>query len=194
MSVRNGIFILVFIFAQAIAFAGAKGGGGSAAAAGKKHLFSISAMALTSSTKQGGQGPSGSTILSQAEYVRDTGFFGYGLFFLYDMQGSKEKDTAYGPKIEFNFDPFFLEYCYAFSVNRAYTDRSIANETGDGSVVGAGMRFSFGGKGGGGGNGWFFQASYKMRTFNIKKQDGAPLDQPVKQEDAYPLIGLGFSL
>lgn len=149
-------------------------------------------MALTSSTKQGGNGPSGSTVLSQSEYVYGWPHFGFGMFFLYDMQGSTEKDTAYGPKLEAYWDPFFLEVGYAMAVKRAYTDRTIADQTGDGLLYGLGARFKLGAAGGAGGSGWFFQASYKMRTFNIKKQDGVDLDETIQQNDGYPLLGIGL--
>jgi hypothetical protein len=74
---------------------------------------------------------------------------------------------------------------------RAYTDRTIAEQTGDGIYYGLGARFNLGAAKGPSG-GWFFQASYKMRTLNIKKQDGAQLDEPIKQTDGFPLIGLGY--
>jgi hypothetical protein len=158
----------------------------------KKQLISVSAMALTSSTQQGGQGPSGSTVLSQSEYVYALPNFGLGFFFLYDMQGSAEKDSAYGPKLELYLEPFFLEFGYIVTAKRAYTDRTIADQTGDGMFYGLGARFNLGAAGGKGASGWFFQASYKFRTFNIKKQDGSQLDEPIKQADGYPLIGIGY--
>lgn len=163
-----------------------KGGGGKS-----RNMVSVTAMALASSTTQGGEGPAGSSILSQSEYVHGWSNFGLGLFFQYDMQGTSEKDTAYGPKIEFYLGHFFLEVGYAI-VKRAFTDRTIAEQTGDGTIVGLGVRFSLG-KGGKGGKGAFFQASYKMRTVNIKQQDGTDLSQPIVQNDSYPLLGIGYS-
>ncbi|XGC79561.1 hypothetical protein ACES2L_09500 [Bdellovibrio bacteriovorus] len=156
---------------------------------GKKHVFSFSAMALSSSTKQGGDGPSGSTVLSHSEYVWSGERFGFGAFFQYDMQGTTEKDSVYGPKLEIYLRPFFFEFGYALSAKRAYTDRTIAEQTGDGTFYGVGARFNLGA---GGTSGWFFQASYKIRTLNIKKQDGTELDEPIQQTDGYPLIGIGY--
>jgi hypothetical protein len=108
------------------------------------------------------------------------------------MQGSAEKDSAYGPKLEAYFDPFYLEVGYLFKAQRAYTDRTIADQTGDGLLYGVGARFKLGAAGGAGASGWFFQASYKLRTFNIKKQDGVALDEPIRQDDGYPLLGIGL--
>lgn len=159
-------------------------------APGKKHIFSFSAMALSSSTKQGGDGPAGSTVLSQSEYVWAGPRFGFGMFFQYDMQGTTEKDSVYGPKMEIYLQPFFLEVGYALSAKRAYTDRTIAEQTGDGTFFGLGARFNLGV---GGTSGWIFLASYKLRTLNIKEQDGTKLDEPIQQTDGYPLIGIGYS-
>ncbi|WP_413288455.1 hypothetical protein [Bdellovibrio sp. HCB337] len=164
---------------------------GAAKATGSKQLLSASVMALSSSTKQGGEGPSGSTVLSHSEYVYAWPNFGVGMFFQYDMQGTTEKDSTYGPKVETYLDPFYLELGYAISAKRAYTDRTIADQTGDGIYYGLGARFSLGaGKGPSGG--WFFQASYKFRTLTIKKQDNIAIDEPIQQTDGYPLIGLGL--
>lgn len=162
----------------------------SSPAAQKKQILSASVMALTSSTKQGGDGPSGSTVLSQSEYVYGWPYLGLGFFFLYDLQGSAEKDSAYGPKLEAYLDPFYLELGYAYSVKRAYTDRTIAEQTGDGIFYGLGARFKLGAASPG--SGFFFQASYKFRTYNIKKQDGVDLTEPIQQTDGYPLFGLGY--
>src|SRR5437879_4893613 len=87
-------------------------GAGSAPAAGSRQLLSVSAMALSSSTKQGGDGPSGSTVLSHSEYVYAGPNFGFGMFFQYDMQGTTEKDTTLGPKVEAYLDPFYIELGY----------------------------------------------------------------------------------
>lgn len=157
----------------------------------KKQMVSASLMALSSSTKQGGDGPAGSTVLSQSEYIYAWPGFGAGLFFLYDMQGSTEKDSAYGPKFEGYLDPFYVEVGYAMVAKRAYTDRTIADQTGDGLFYGLGARFKLGAAAGPGG-GWFFQASYKLRTLNIKKQDGNDIDEPIRQSDGYPLLGIGY--
>lgn len=184
------VWILTLLPATAIA---QRGGGGGGSPGAKKQMISASLMALTSSTKQGGQGPSGSTVLSQSEYVYGWPSFGLGFFFMYDMQGSTEKDSAYGPKLEYYFfDTFFLELGYAMAVKRAYTDRTVADQTGTGMHYGFGTRFKLGQGGGQGGVGWFFQASYKLRTQTLKQQDGIDLTEPITQTDGYPLIGLGF--
>lgn len=182
------IAILILMFSQVSwAQSPKKGGGGG----GNQHLISVSAMALTSSTVQGGQGPAGSTVLSQSEYVYSRGHFGFGLFFQYDMQGSNEKDSLYGPKVEADFGIWFFELAYAVSAKRAFTDRNIAEQSGDGTILGLGVRFSLAGKSGGA-RGPFFQAAYKMRTMRIKNQDGVALDQPIEQKDGYPLVGIGY--
>jgi len=181
-----GLAPVIFTF-----LTGSFGYAAGAAKVGDKQIISLSAMALSSSTQQGGSGPSGSTVLSHSEYVYSWSNFGAGFFFSYDMQGSTEKDSTYGPKVEVNFDPFYLELGYALMAKRAYTDRTIAEQTGDGIYYGVGARFNLGvAKGPAGG--WFFQASYKMRSLNIKKQDGAVLDEPIKQNDGFPLIGMGY--
>lgn len=174
---------LIAFFAARVAFAQSKAPGVG------KQMLSVSLMALTSSTKQGGEGPAGSTVLSQTEYVYAWPDFGAGFFFLYDLQGSTEKDSAYGPKLEAYLDPFYVEVGYAFAATRAYTDRTIAEQTGTGLFYGLGVRFKLGPPGPGAG--WFFQASYKQRTLNIDKQDGAALGDPIQQTDGYPLVGIG---
>lgn len=179
----KGLLLVVIFTGSSLAAAQAPGSG--------KQLFSVSAMALSSSTKQGGTGPSGSTVLSQSEYVYSWQRFGAGFFFMYDLQGSTEKDNAYGPKLEAYLDPFYLEAGYAFSATRAYNDRTIAEQTGTGIYYGIGARFKLG-AGQGPGGGWFFQASYKMRTLTIEKQDGQKLDESIQQNDGYPQIGIGY--
>lgn len=179
----------IFLLLSALVFAAPELQAQSAPAGQKKQIVSFTGMALTSSTTQGGAGPSGSTILSQSEYVYAWPHFGVGFFFLYDLQGQNEKDSAYGPKLELNFNPFFFEFGYIMTAKRAFTDRTIADQTGDGTSMGLGVRFPLGAAAG---SGWIFQASYKSRTLNIKKQDGKDLDQPIKQTDGYPLLGLGY--
>jgi hypothetical protein len=180
---RTSLIIVFFLGNGATAFAE-----GAAAPAGvKKQILSVSAMALSSSTKQGGDGPSGSTFLSHLEYVYGWPRFGVGFFFQYDMQGTAEKDTTMGPKFETYLDPFYVELGYAFSAKRSYTDRTIADQTGDGIFYGLGARFKLGAAGP-----WIFQASYKIRTLTIKKQDGVAIDEPIQQTDGYPLIGIGL--
>lgn len=164
----------------------------SAAPAVKKQVLSFTAMALTSSTKQGGQGPSGSTILSQTEYVYGWPWYGVGIFFMYDQQGTNEKDSGYGPKLEFYLNPFYFETGYIMVAKRAYTDRTIAEQTGNGSYYGIGVRFNLSATGAANAPGWIFQASYKLRTLKITKQDDIDLSEPIEQQDGYPLIGIGY--
>lgn len=164
----------------------------SGALATGRQFLSATLMALTSSTKQGGEGPAGSTTLSQTEYVYAWTHFGLGLFFLYDMQGSAEKDSMMGPKLEAYLDPFYLQLGYISSAKRAYTDRTIAEQTGTGTLLGLGVRFKLGASASGATGGWFFQASYNYRTLVIQKQDGIELDEKIQQVDGYPLVGLGY--
>lgn len=178
---------LLLVLTSTQAFAQAKGG----STKGPRHVFSFTGIVLASSTQQGGEGPSGSTLLTNTEYVFGWRWLGLGLFTQYDMQGNAQKDSAYGPKLEIRAgSKFFFEYSYAASVKRAFTDRNIAEQTGDGSIIGAGFRFSIGKAAG---KGVIFQATYKYRTFNIKKQDGIDLEQPIKQTDGYPAVGFGYS-
>ena len=153
------------------------------------HSIAGGLMLLASSTSQGGQGPEGSTILSQVEYNYHGSWWGAGVFGQFDQQGKVEKDTAVGPKLEAHWNIFFLELGYMLIMNRSFNDRSIAEQTGDGYYVGAGVRFSLGR---GGKGGFFFQGSYKYRTQNVKKQDGIALSEPITQTDGYPLAGIGY--
>ncbi|MEK6580688.1 MAG: hypothetical protein AABZ55_15800 [Bdellovibrionota bacterium] len=155
--------------------------------------FATSLMALSNSTKQGGQGPSGATLLTQTDLHYHFGFWGLGTFFQFDKQGSSETDTAVGPKIELHSGPFYFEYGYAFLMQRAFTDRTIAKQNGSAHVFGIGVRFSLGGVGGRGGtSGLFIQSVYKYRIQTIKTQDGAQLSEAISQTDGYPLFGLGY--
>ncbi len=162
-------------------FAAGKGAGGA------KHIFSFTGIVLASSTSQGGQGPSGSTLLTHTEYVYNWKWVGLGLFTQYDMQGTSQKDSGYGPKIEFKLgSKFYTEVDYMMSAKRAFTDRNIAEQTGTGTIVGAGIRFGVGKK-------FIFQASYKYRMVKITKQDGIDLAQPILQNDGYPAVGFGYA-
>lgn len=153
---------------------------------------SLMAMALTSSTKQGGNGPQGSTFLTHSELQYNWNWFGLGLYFQYDRHGEAETDTGVGPKLEFDFSPFYLELGYTAKVTRAYTDRSIAQQTGTGSLIGVGVRFSLGATQSGPGGGLFFQASYKYRTQTLNQQDGVDLTESIVQVDGYPVVGIGY--
>lgn len=173
---RFGFLLVSLLLLSSLAFA----------EAGKaKKIVSIGAMALSSSTIQGGNGPSGSTLLTQSEFILAYTHFGYGLVFDYDLHGTSEKDSAYGIKVEGYYSHFYLELGYLISAKRAYTDRSIAEETGTGLLYGVGLRFPVGKA--------FFHASYKMKTQTLTKQDGVDLSEKIIQKDGYPLFGFGFS-
>lgn len=154
-----------------------------------RKILSFGLMALNSSTTQGGAGPSGSSILTRSEFVWAYNKVGYGAIFDYDLHGSNEKDSAYGIKIETYLSKFYIEIGYLVSAKRAYTDRSIASETGTGLVYGLGARFPLKS----GTSGPFFHASYKVKTQTLKKQDGVDLTEPIQQQDGYPVFGFGFT-
>lgn len=176
-----GLFLLTFLLAPNRAEAGSKG-----------FHISLTGMALTSSTSQGGQGPQGSTILTHADLFYNFSFWGIGMYMQYDIQGTSQTDTAIGPKAELHLGPFYFELGYAAMMSRAFTDRSIAKQGGSGWLMGLGVRFS-GGKGRRGrGGGWFFQATYKYRQQFISNQDGSPLSEPIFQIDGYPVFGFGY--
>ncbi len=150
-------------------------------------------MALSNSTKQGGQGSEGSTFLSQTELSYHGSWWALGAFFQYDKQGKAEIDTASGPRLEVFWKPFYFDYAHGLQMNRSFKDRAIAEQTGSSSTLGLGVRFALGAasKEGSGLKGVFLQFSYKMRTQMIKKQDGKDLDEAIVQKDAYPLFGIG---
>ncbi len=151
-----------------------------------KHRLSTGVMVLASSTSQGGQGPQGSTVLTHSEYMYNFGWWNFGMFYQYDKQGTVQQDTAFGPKLDVQFGPLFLEVGYMAIMYRSYTDRSVADETGDGYFAGAGVRFRLS-------KNWFFQGSYKYRVQNIKEQDGLKLSENIEQIDGYPLAGVGLN-
>ncbi len=156
------------------------------------HL-SISGMALTNSSQQGGSGPSGSTILSQTDLIWHGPWWGLGVFGQYDKQGSNETDTAFGPKLELHWNVFYAELGYAALMQRAFTDRSIAKQTGYAWLYGGGVRVPLGGQPGQqSSSGFFLQFSYKFRTQTLKMQDNVALGDPIIQSDGYPLMGLGY--
>jgi hypothetical protein len=156
-------------------------------------LASVSGMFLFNSATQGGQGPQGSTVLTQTDLIYHGNWWGIGGFFLYDMQGSTQTDTAVGPKIELHAGVFYLEFGYAPMMTRAFTDRTIARQTGYAMMGGLGVRFHLG-MGGSSGSykGFFLQSIYKYRMQVIQKQDGVDLTQPIQQVDGYPLFGVGY--
>ncbi len=167
------------------------------------HL-AISGMALTNSSEQGGKGPSGSTLLTHHDLVYHGSWWGLGAFSQYDKQGSNQTDFAVGPKMELHWSAFYVEGGWAPYLHRAFTDRSIARQTGNGWVFGGGVRVKLGGGGnasagysdGSSGTpssgGFFLQFSYKYRIQNINKQDDTKLSEPIKQKDGYPLFGIGY--
>lgn len=160
--------------------------------------FATGVMGLSNSTKQGGQGSEGSTILTQTDLTYHGSWWGMGLFYQHDKQGSHETDNAYGPRLELTWNPFYLEYAYALKLNRSFTDRSIAEQEGNAFQLALGTRFALGASAGAGGDlaggvsGAFLQFSYILRTQNIIKQDGEKLDESIVQNDGYPLFGIGF--
>lgn len=177
---------LIILFSFIICLnAQAQSGGGTKA----RKIISTGLMILSSSTSQGGAGPSGSSVLTSSEFVLAYNHFGYGGLFNYDLHGTNEKDSSYGIKVEAYLSKFYFELGYLIAAKRAYTDRSIAEETGTGLIYGLGARFPFSGNG----NGAFFHASYKFKTQTLKKQDGVDLSEPIKQTDGYPLFGFGYS-
>jgi len=153
-------------------------------------VVSGSVMGFSNSTKQGGSGPGGSTVLTQVDLLKQWSWYGLGLFGQFDLQGSNEHDTGFGPKLEIHHGLFYVEGGWILSLNRSFTDRSIAEQTGFGWLAGAGVRFSLHG-GGAHEAGLFLQFSYKYRVQTIKQQDGKALSEPITQTDGYPLFGLG---
>ena len=181
--------ILLLLLVSVEAFGQAKGGGGGSS--GGKHFFGTGIMFLNSETKQGGAGPTGSTLLSQTDFIRMWKKLGYGITFNYDKHGKNQTDSSYGLKLEYHIDIFYLEFGYLMKATRAYTDRSIAEETGSGMLYGFGARFPIGRGGKGGGS--FFHASYKVKTQTLKQQDGVDITEPITQTDGYPLFGFGYN-
>jgi len=150
-------------------------------------------MALSNSTRQGGQGSEGSTFLSQTDVSYHGAWWAVGAFFQYDKQGKSEIDTASGPRLEVFWKPFYLDYAYGMQMNRSYKDRAIAEQTGKSSTLGLGVRFNLSDtkSEGAGLRGVFLQFSYKMRTQSVEEQDGKELSEAIVQKDGYPLFGIG---
>ena len=156
--------------------------------------LALGGMFLTNSSQQGGSGPSGTTLLTQTDFFYNWTWFGVGVLFQYDKQGSDETDITFGPKLELHWGVFYLEGAYAPLMQQAFTDRSISKQTGSAWLYGVGVRISLSGSSGGsgGGGGFFFQAAYKYRTQTITQQDGNPISQNIVQSDGYPLFGVGY--
>lgn len=179
--------IAKLLVGSGLLIAGTQAHAQAAAGPKSKHILSFTGIVLASSTSQGGQGPSGSTLLTHTEYVYNWKWIGLGIFTQYDMQGSSEKDSTYGPKLEFKMgSKFYAEVDYATSAKRAFTDRNIAEQTGSGMIYGVGFRFGVGKK-------FIFQASYKYRMLEFNKQDGIDLTEPIQQNDGYPAVGFGYA-
>lgn len=147
---------------------------------------SFSFIPLATSTKQGGNGPEGSTLMSQFEFAVHKPFWGYGLIYQYDQHGDFQKDTGFGLKLEATYKAMYLDLGYLLGVERVYNDRTYEKETGDGYYIGLGGRVNFGKR-------YFFNLTYKYRVHTLKKQDDTALSDPIIQTDSYPLLGLGVS-
>ena len=170
-------------------------GARTASAEPKGWIANTSAMFFFNSTQQGGQGPSGSTLLTQTELIYSGRWWSLGAFYQYDKQGSAETDSGAGPKLELHWRAFYFEWGYMLLMKRAFTDRSIASQGGNGMVFGLGVRFPLKGGGGAvsrGGKGPYLQFNYKYRIQNINSQDGVDLDQGITQTDGYPTFGIGY--
>lgn len=142
-------------------------------------------MALTNSTKQGGQGTEGSTVLTQWDATWHFDWYAAGIFVQYDKQGDSETDFAAGPRLELTYNPFYFGIGYMLTMSRNFTDRAIAKQTGGGNFVELGVRSQLDPM-------FFIQSSYKYRTQTIKSQDDEDLSEPITQVDGYPLFGLGM--
>jgi hypothetical protein len=149
-------------------------------------------MALTNSAEQGGSGPSGSSILTQINIFYNFPWIGPGLFIQYDKQGSVETDLLIGPKMEFHYGPLFLDGGYALIMNRAFSDRAIAKQTGRGAYFGLGIRMHLTPHADE--SGLYFQVTYRMRSLSVTEQDGTALNEPILQNDSYPLFSVGYVL
>ena len=145
-------------------------------------------MALTNSTKQGGQGTEGSTILTQLEGTWHFDWYAAGMFVQYDRQGDSETDFSVGPRIEFTLNPFYLGLGYMAIMSRNFTDRAIEKQSGSGHFIELGVRSQLQG------TPFFLQTSYKYRTQIIEEQDGEELSEPITQVDGYPLFSVGMQL
>lgn len=151
----------------------------------ENYLLSTAFIIQSTKTQQAGQASEGSTILSQTEFViQKKNNWGYGLLYQYDQQGSFQKDTAFGLKLEGNYKKIYFDLGYLLSVQRVYNDRTYEKESGDGYYLGFGARIDLYKK-------MYLNLNYKYRVQNIKKQDSNTLAEPITQTDSYPLIGLG---
>lgn len=156
------------------------------AESGRVYRTSFSLIPLTTSTKQAGNGPEGSTLMTHFEFGVHKNFWGYGLIYHFDQHGDFQKDTGLGLKLEATYKAIYFDIGYILGVTRVYNDRTYEKETGDGYYLGFGGRMNFGKR-------YFFNLSYKYRVHNIKKQDSTALASPIVQTDSYPLLGIGVS-
>lgn len=156
------------------------------AQAKRVYRTSLSLIPLATSTKQAGNGPEGSTVMTQFEFGVHHSFWGYGLIYQYDQHGDFQKDLGLGLKLEANYKAVYFDVGYLASVQRVYQDRTYEKETGDGYYFGLGARVALGKK-------YFFNITYKHRVHNLKKQDDTSLSNPIIQTDSYPLLGLGVN-
>lgn len=152
----------------------------------KMYRTSLSIIPLATSTKQAGNGPDGSTVLTQFEFGVHHSYWSYGLIYQYDQHGDFQKDLGLGVKLEANYKAVYFDVAYLADVQRVYQDRTYEKETGDGYYFGLGARIDLGKK-------YFFNITYKHRVHTLKKQDATTLSDPIIQSDSYPLLGLGVS-
>jgi len=153
--------------------------------------FDVGGMFLNNALDQGGQGPSGSSLLTQVDFFWNFPWVGFGVFAQYDRQGAGETDFGAGPKMEIHYGPLFLDAGYGVLMSRAFNDRAISRQNGAGYYFGLGFRAYLSKEADLGG--FFLQFSYRFRTVSIRTQDGVALTEPIRQLDGYPLVGVGYS-
>lgn len=158
----------------------------SMARSGRVYRTSFSFIPLATSTKQGGNGPEGSTLMTHFEFGVHKPNWAYGLVYQYDQHGEFQKDTSLGLKLEGTYKQMYFDVGYLLDVQRVYNNRTYEKETGDGYYFGFGGRVNFSKR-------YFFTLAYKYRVQKIKKQDDTALSDPIIQTDSYPLLGVGVS-
>ncbi|MBL7715491.1 MAG: hypothetical protein JNL01_08465 [Bdellovibrionales bacterium] len=146
---------------------------------------------LLNSKKQGSNAPSGSSILTQANIFYNFPWVGYGVFVMYEWQGSVETAYSAGPKMELHYGPFFVDAGYAMLMRKNYSDRSIASDSGRGAYLGVGLRYHLAK------NvdepGVYLQITFRRRTLSTTTRDGITLSEPITQNDTYPLFSMGYA-
>lgn len=148
-------------------------------------------LALANSKKQGEGAPSGSSILTQANIFYNFPWVGFGTFIMYEWQGSVETVWAAGPKMEFHYGPLFVDGGYAMFMQKNYSDRSIANDSGRGAYLGVGLRYHLAKSVDD--PGVYLQITYRRRTLSTTTRDGNTLGEPITQTDTYPLFSMGYA-